>query len=308
MNESTVTKNVREQFSSLAMYVLPYSFSMLLSKSTAKRLDNNFFQILEGANVKSLIECGANEATASMRANSLGLQALAIEANPETFKKITPQSTNNFKKVNFGLGKKNSSLNFYMPKANHTAGSATFKPKSGVEYETTKVQVRALDQLLSNTRYIESPFALWIDVEGMQYEVLNGMLGTLKRNNCKVVKIEVEDLEIFSGQRWLSREVVKFFEDLGFVLAYRDFEYAHQYNLLFVRSDVFHSSWFKKFYKFMFQRTRLTVMDTVKYLAKHKQIKREAKALALLLFGKQLGNRISAVAGSKESRKYLNKK
>ena len=82
------------------MYLLPYSYHQLLGKSTAKHLDDNFFQILEAANVGSLIECGANEATASMRANSMGLQALAIEASPETFQKITPQSTNNFEKIN----------------------------------------------------------------------------------------------------------------------------------------------------------------------------------------------------------------
>ena len=286
------------------MYLMPYSFKFILGRETSKNLDEYFFKTLETLGLNSLIECGANEASASMMANKIGIEALAIEANPHTYKKITPPSNYKFTKLNFGLGDKTGLLKFYMPTKNHTAGSATFKPKKGVDYHISKVPVKKLDEILEHTKYIDRSFALWINVEGMQYEVLSGAQNTLMSKNCKMIKIEVEDLEIFEGQKWLSRDVIRYLEKFNFELMYRDFEYENQYNLFFLRRDMLDIVDSELFYLEVFQKKHIGIKDCVFNLLKNKQFKREAKALVLLLLGKKLGNRIAAFAGSKASKEY----
>jgi hypothetical protein len=98
MNLNRITEKVREQYSSNAGFLMPVTFSALVGRETTKNLDDNFFKLLKILDINSLIECGANEASASMLANSMGLKALAIEANPETFKKLTPPSNKDFEK------------------------------------------------------------------------------------------------------------------------------------------------------------------------------------------------------------------
>ena len=202
MNYEEITQNIIKKYSSIAKYILPHSFKQVLCEWTTKDLDLLFFKLLYDLNINSLIECGANEASASMRAKEIGVNALGIEANPYTFEKITPKSCKKFSKLNFGLGDENGSMIFYISKSNHTAVNATFKPKQNVNYNTRKVEVKRLDDLIENTDYINSPFALWIDVEGMQKEVLNGAIKTLQNYNCRIIKIEVEDQPLFGDQKW----------------------------------------------------------------------------------------------------------
>ena len=290
------------------MYLMPKSFKNVLCEKTPKNLDDYFFKILKKLRFDSLIECGANEASASMIANKIGLDALAIEANPETFQQVTPPENKKFKKLNFGLGSKAGLLRFYIPKKNRTAGNATFKPRKGKEYVSSNVNVKKLDEILEQTKYVDSSFALWIDVEGMQYEVLIGASTTLRNKNCKLIKIEVEDLALFQKQKWVSKDVIRYLERLDFELIYRDFEYDEhsQYNLLFIRRDIldYHDSKFLD--QGIFNKKPIGIKDCLSNLLKTipERSKSLAKALVLMLFGKKFGHRITAFAGSKSSKEY----
>ncbi|MDA8984280.1 FkbM family methyltransferase, partial [Planktomarina temperata] len=202
-----ISLKIISRYSSNLKYLLPHSYMRLVGIDTAAKLDSIFFKIIKEAEILSFIECGANEASASIMATEMGLKALAIEANPLTFEKVTPEPNNNFAKLNFGLSDRDSWLNFHIPKSNNTAGSATFKPKGWVDYTTQQVQTKKLDDLLDDGTYVNRPFALWIDVEGMQKEVLLGASQTLQNSNCRILKIEVEDIKVFTGQAWLCNDV-----------------------------------------------------------------------------------------------------
>lgn len=282
MNLSQITEKVREQYSSSAGFLMPVTYSAIFGRETTKYLDENFFKLLKVLDIYSLIECGANEASASMLANSMGLKALAIEANPETFQKVTPPSNKDFEKVNFGLSDKDGLLEFYTPVNNPTAGNATFRPSKGKDYHVSSVQVKRLDELLEPKRYAASAFALWVDVEGMQFEVLNGALETLKNQNCKMIKIEVEDSALFGGQRWLSRDVVNFLEKLDYVLIYRDFEHESQYNLLFLKRSAFETFDLDEFYQDVFQKKQISNAKLV-YTAVRNIVRHPKKAFKIKL-------------------------
>ena len=210
-----------------------------IRKNSAQRLDKLFFDICKKFSVKNFIDCGANVGTASLDATKMKLNVLAIEPNPSSFENMIPKSSKHFKKINVGLSDKEEVLKFYHLRSVKTATNASFvAPKNNLnKYDIIEVQVIPLDKLLKNSIETTCLFALWIDVEGMQQEVLTGAQETLKNKNCKVVKIEVENKQIFKEGSWLSKDIEIFFSKLGYEAIYRDFEYVNSYNILFVKKD-----------------------------------------------------------------------
>jgi FkbM family methyltransferase len=296
-----IKKKLLAKYSSKIQYFLPYTYKRILAKDTTKKLDVLFFNIVKELEIKSLIECGANEASASIIATEMGLKALAIEANPLTFKEVTPETNRNFAKVNIGLSDKSGWLDFNIPKSNNTAGSATFRPKRGIDYFIQQVQIKKLDDLLENSNYVSAPFAIWIDVEGMQAEVLMGASKTLQNKNCILLKIEVEDLILFSEQRFLANDVINYLNSFGFELIFRDFEFTNQYNLLFVKRELKSEIEYKILNNFIFNIKPISFIYAIQNL----EFKRETKAFLIKILGDKLGNKISAIFGSKSSKDKL---
>ena len=100
-----LTKKFKSEYK-LLHYFFPYTSEKLLGPNTTKYLDILYFDLLEKLNIKSLIECGAYEASASIEAIKRGCNAIAIEANPNTFKKITTKSKEKLNVMNIGLSEK----------------------------------------------------------------------------------------------------------------------------------------------------------------------------------------------------------
>lgn len=236
MNLKQLEKKIKSKFFFIN-YFFPSSTQKLISYETTSKLDSLFFSSLKKLKIKSLIECGAFEANASMEATKLDLNALAIEANPKTFEKITPPSSGKFVKKNYALSDKESFLKFYFPKFDNSHGG-TIHPKTNRDYNCIDVPSIRLDKLIEMSDIIKQPYGLWIDIEGAQKEFLNGAKNTLKSKNCLIFKIEVEDQKIFNGQSWLSNEVNEFLINLGYRPIFRDFEYYSQYNVLYVKNSL----------------------------------------------------------------------
>jgi hypothetical protein len=96
MSFDQLTLNIEKFFSSKLKRIFPKAHLQLLQVETAKELEELFFDMVENLHVKALIECGANEASASIRVNRMGINALAIEANPDTFNSVTPPPSEQF--------------------------------------------------------------------------------------------------------------------------------------------------------------------------------------------------------------------
>lgn len=69
---------------------------------------------------------------------------MAIEANPRTFKSITRTKGENLKKINYGSGKSDGSLDFYAPIDANSARNSTFLDKEGDKYFKLIVQFKNL--------------------------------------------------------------------------------------------------------------------------------------------------------------------
>lgn len=110
-------------------------------------------------------------------------------------------------------------------------------PKNDIEYEKINVKTERLATILNSNSIKDQEIALWIDVEGMQKEVLKSSDNYLK-NNCKLIKIEVETKELFNGQKWLYSDIIYFLSQNDFLPIYRDFEYINQFNVLLIKKKI----------------------------------------------------------------------
>ena len=292
--------------STLLHRLFPRLTVFYIKKKSARRLDKLFFHICKKFSVKNFIDCGANVGTASLDAIKMRLNVLAIEPNPSSFENMIPKLSKQFKKINVGLSNKEEVLKFYHLKSKKTATNASFiTPKHNLnKYDIIEVQVIPLDKLLKNSIETTCSFALWIDVEGMQEEVLTGAQETLKHKNCKVIKIEVENKQIFNERSWLSRDIENFLTNLGYEAIYRDFEYVNSYNILFVKKDDVFQLEMEINNSYEDIAKSINISNISSYLI-YFFLLRKLKALVIKIFGLKLGNIIAALYGSKESKKFL---
>lgn len=305
MNLNLLTKKFTKKFR-LCHFLFPYTSEKLLSPNTTKHLDYLFFNLLEQLNINFLIECGAYEASASIEATKKGCRALAIEANPNTFKQITPKSKDKLISINIGLSEKEEYLNFYFPKKDYTEISSTFQKKEGTIYDTVKVLTQPLDKVVKDYDIISKPFALWIDVEGFQKQVLFGAKNILNNKNCKFLKIEVEKVEKFKGQLFLSKEIEEFLYEYNFIPIFRDFEYDYQFNILFIKKD-YYPLLINQIESLISKSTKnsVSLLKISRLLLNRKIFISEMKAFAIRIFGKKFGNYFAALLGSKSSEAFI---
>ena len=299
----TLTLELRKSNNLLLSKLFPFSTSRLLGQISTQELDSLYYKLLKQLNVDFLIECGAHEATASLNFVKNGGNSLAIEANPFVFKNITPKSFDNYVSVNFALSNKKDKVDFYFPIDNNNSGQSTFSPKKGIKYDKIEVNTIELDELIKQKGIENQNFAFWIDVEGHQKEVFEGSMGSLQ--NCRLIKIEVEDVELFTDQKWLVHSVNEFLEKNDFVPVFRDFEYVGQFNIIYVKK--------------IFLEEIITLVDSSKenlkkqiglkkiilFLTKKQNFLSEIKSIVINLFGAKIGNFLAKSFGSKSSSNFF---
>ncbi len=100
------------------------------------------------------------------------------------------------------------------------------------EIGTVDVPVRRLDQLVGP--HLARPALLKIDVQGFEYEVLEGATGLLSQLDA--IYVEASFMELYASQR-LADDVVTFLQDHGFTLAGR-FNDAHDETGNLIQADL----------------------------------------------------------------------
>ena len=126
------------------------------------------------------------------------------------------------------------------------------RAEAGIAYEAAKVDSLPLDVVLHDSQFATHDICLWIDVEGASKLVFSGATKSLERTTS--IFIEVEERPYWSGQ-WLFNDIDAFLSSLGFRPIARDFENAHQFNVIFVRDMVMQH--------FMFMDRMVTYFTTI---------------------------------------------
>jgi FkbM family methyltransferase len=215
--------------------------------NSAGYVANYFHELIDLTQPALFIEAGAYRGEASLRVkhDHPSTRVVAFEANPYNYQRYVGE-------LGFGA----AGVDYLNLAVTDAAGPVTFhlrsrhdgrqlrrvtgnssllrRERSNTEYEDLTVDGVTLDGFFGGAG--EEPVCLWIDVEGASRQVLCGATQLLGRT--EVVLIEVEEKLIWQDQ-WRSIDVIEFFLGAGFVPLTRDVEYNQQYNIIFVRGDVY---------------------------------------------------------------------
>ncbi|MGE7415731.1 FkbM family methyltransferase [Methylobacterium tarhaniae] len=219
-------------------------------------LKDLFFDLQSFIKPKTFLEFGAFDAWFSKTARHLhpASKVIAFEANPYNFKHFTSEydfAANNIEYHHLAVSDvDNGSLNFQIQRKRGGSEASPIKGDDSIlkrnvsdahevykniEYETVSVDTVTLDSFLNKSQFALDDFSAWVDVEGALKQALGGATETLKKTHSIIV--EVEEKPNWSGQ-WLAQDVEEFLHTFGFVPVARDFEFEHQYNIIFVKDHV----------------------------------------------------------------------
>ena len=209
-------------------------------EASALILREYVLRICEVLKPGTFIELGAHGAEASIAFIArVGGRAIAFEANPFTFESVTCKAVSEGVIArNLGVGAAIGTLDMHIPLLGEskpiTAVQSSFLRRSeNVEYQTVSVDMTTLNAICSEID-ISSGVFLWVDVEGLALEVLNGGLSILDSDQCVAVMVEVESIGLWENQSG-SIMVDKLMTSFGFVPVMRDAEYELQYNVVYVK-------------------------------------------------------------------------
>ena len=156
---------------------------------------------------------------------AFAVDAIGFEPNPDHFADLSAADSHwrSLRYLPHAIGGQSGTRTLYRPRfgnsstmlpPNTAIGDAFDKPQFFDVGETTQVDVIRLDDALDQFG-IRNPDYLKLDVEGAEFEILEGAAQTL--STLSAIRVEVCFIEVRQGQR-LGMEVGHYLERLGFRL------------------------------------------------------------------------------------------
>lgn len=173
---------------------------------------------------------------------------ICFEANPNNIELIHRNPIFKKQKINIEekvVWNKDGDIKFFIEELSQTTGeewrrgiSSTKKRKSGSlgtkEIITTSIR---LDTFVKNLNFNPTSIALWIDVEGASFEVLEGISEIIQK--VLFIHVETENKKVWLNQK-LKPETVELMKKNGFILiAEEDRKAKSQDNLIFMNSQLY---------------------------------------------------------------------
>jgi FkbM family methyltransferase len=202
---------------------------------SAEQLRRKFFILQSELKPDIFVEAGAYDGITSIEMRDVLPDAtiVAFEAHPTNFEHFSSLLDHRSARVcylNCALAECDREVTFHVLKNGGINKKSSIKQRNEARNTVpVTVAARSLDSYLAN---IPGVCSLWVDVEGATREVLSGAKDTLKRTVSAL--IEVEEREYWKDQ-WLATDVIKFMDGFGLCPVARDYEYPHQYNVLFLK-------------------------------------------------------------------------
>ena len=177
------------------------------------------------------------------------IPVFAFEPNPHNIEVIQAEIARRYSHVTlepFAVGNESGTSSFYVRIPLLTTGadgtSSILMPREESHYSTSTIEVplRRLDGMDSISA--STKIALWIDVEGAGYFVLEGLAGIVHK--VQIVHIEVETKTWFQGEK-LAPEIMQLMDSYGFELIGSNLDrhlQMPQGDLVFLHKSVLNSS------------------------------------------------------------------
>jgi len=208
---------------------------------SVKNLEKLFFRIIADISPDLFLEAGAKDARTSIRARRHlpNSRIIAFEANPYTFNrysKVLNSKNLGIEYLHLALSNKQKFIDFNVPLVDgfpSTAGHGSILESDSAS-KVESVKAVRLDQFFSYSSF--SSAAIWMDVEGATKQVLLGSENILYKVDA--LFIEVEDSKFWNGQ-WLAKDVFRMLYKYNFIPLARDFQSRYQYNIIFIKKDLY---------------------------------------------------------------------
>lgn len=164
---------------------------------------------------------------------------IAFEANPRNADMMLADielQNHNIEVQHKAVSNHNGTTNFHVVPLSTTedlSGRSSIRAKrnqKNVGSHQEPVKTVRLDTFISYLQPTPSSIALWVDVEGSAYEVLEAIEKV--RETIKIVHVEVETQEMWQGQK-LKTDVIALMQSMGFHLLARGFDEI-QHDLVFI--------------------------------------------------------------------------
>jgi FkbM family methyltransferase len=203
-----------------------------------------FYELLRSLRPATVLDVGTLDGTHSMRFSKLapGARVLAFDANPHNvaaLRQNTAFMESGIELVSKAATNQDGALTFYVEETSEAEtwrkGISSTRKRTEASLGSTPTEVEAvrLDSFVIARPDLRAPMAVWIDVEGASYEVLQGIEGV--GGQILFLHVEVETREFWAGQH-LKRDVEALMERLGFTCIARGPQ-DEQHDLVYVRSD-----------------------------------------------------------------------
>jgi FkbM family methyltransferase len=204
--------------------------------------------LLRRCNVDCIFDIGSCDGYESCLFRQVRPEArvIAFEANPFLYKKMLANPEISASKVEvlpFAISNKKGVAHFHVTDVNYddaqveNPGTSSLLVHEGLKVkEVLEVPTRRIDEFLLSENPQARNVALWIDAEGAEYEVLEGMDGI--KDRVVTVHVETARTAMRQGQKVYS-EVQELMKSLGFITAGDNmFEKSVWGDAVFVRKDV----------------------------------------------------------------------
>lgn len=173
---------------------------------------------------------------------------IAFEANPNNYQAMcanTALQQAGIRVVNRLVSNQEGSRTFFVqqPTSTTTAtnkgtSSAIRRSEPGMETLEVSLDAVRIDSFLSQEYPNKKRVAMWIDVEGHAYEVLESLRGI--KDDIYLIHIEVETKEIWPGQK-IEQDILVLAQSMGFIPIARG---AHevQRDLILIKAVWYHAN------------------------------------------------------------------
>lgn len=191
------------------------------------------------AAIQRLVEVGAYDGRMShlFTLGDTRRRAIAVDANPTNVNRMVASGLGDQVTIlHVAANNKEGETSFFVPKLSNRGPSdlhgSTKRREVAIGFEKISVPSTTLDKIVS-AKIPGEDFALWIDVEGAELDVLEGGRREISQH-CRIIYLELESGHYWHDGNSLS-STVNLLETMGFVFLARDWEFRHQFNAIFVR-------------------------------------------------------------------------
>lgn len=207
-----------------------------------------FKRLLSTFRIELVCDVGSMDGTDALgcRAALPGARIYAFEINPDNLHAMSSNRAlqeSRIELVPLAIADQDGYADFYVvdalrPSVGSRGMSSLHRRKESPYYETRTVNVPTarLDTFLNARSHGARSLALWLDVEGKAYEVLQGACGVW--NAIRLVHVEVETEPCIASGQVLYPQVRALLQSMGLEEVATDRTWHAQFNALFVQRDL----------------------------------------------------------------------